>query len=82
MSELEKSRLIHWQGQWCRVDEVAAALGTQHPSSFRQLQVTCRNGDEKTFWVFTKTVRLKRYGRQRLVIVHEQAELSDPPGLY
>jgi len=79
VSELEKSRLIQWQGQWRRVDEAAAALGAQHPSSFRQLQVTCRNGDEKTFWVFTKTVRLKRYGRKRLVIVHEQADLSDPP---
>jgi hypothetical protein len=24
-------------------------------------------------------VRLKRYGRQRLVIAHEQADLNDPP---
>jgi len=79
VSELESSRLLQWQGQWRRVDEVAAALRTQHPSSFRRLQVTGRNGDEKTFWVFTKAVRLKRYGRKRLVIVHEQAELSDPP---
>jgi hypothetical protein len=29
--------------------------------------------------VFTKTVRLKRYGRKRLVIVHEQADLADQP---
>jgi hypothetical protein len=33
----------------------------------------------KSIWVFTKVVRLKRYGRKRLVIVHEQAELSDAP---
>ena len=77
--ELESSRGIQWQGQWRRVDQVAAALRTQHPSSFRRLQVTCRNGDEKTFWVFTTTVRLKRYGRKRLVIVHDQAELTDSP---
>ena len=79
VSELESSRLLQWQGQGRRVDEEAATLRTQHPSSFRRLQVTGRNGDEKTFWVFTKAVRLKRYGRKRLVIVHEQAELSDPP---
>lgn len=79
VSELESSRLLHWQGQWHRVDEVAAVLRTQHPSSFRRLQVRCRNGDENTYWVFTKTVRLKRYGRKRLVIVHEQADLSDSP---
>jgi hypothetical protein len=79
VSALETSRLIQWQGQWRRVDEVAAALRTQHPSSFRHLQVTCRHGDEKTVWVFTKTVRLKRSGRKRLVIVPEPADLSDPP---
>jgi hypothetical protein len=79
VSELESSRLLHWQGQWHRVDEVATGLRTQHPSSFRRLQVTGRHGDENTYWVFTKTVRLKRYGRTRLVIVYEQADLSDSP---
>ena len=79
VSELESSRGIQWQGQWRRVDEVAAELRTQHPHSLRQLQVTGRNGGEKSFWVFTKTIRLKRYGRKRLVIVHDQAELTDSP---
>ena len=31
------------------------------------------------YWAYTKVVRLKRYGRKRLVIVHETADLSDPP---
>jgi hypothetical protein len=79
VSERESSRGIPWQGQWRRVDEVAAELRTQQPPSFRQLQVTGRNGEEKSFWVFTQTVRLKRYGRKRLVIAHEQAELTDSP---
>ncbi|MCX7594269.1 MAG: hypothetical protein N2235_10985, partial [Fischerella sp.] len=39
----------------------------------------CRNGDQKQFWTFTKTIRLKKYGRKRLVIVHEQEELNDDP---
>jgi hypothetical protein len=42
--------------------------------SFRKL-----NSPAKSFWVFTKVVRLKRYGRKRLVIVHEQADLGDAP---
>ena len=29
--------------------------------------------------MFTKVVRLKRYGRKRLVIVHEQEDLGDTP---
>ena len=31
------------------------------------------------FFAFTKVVRLKRYGRKRLVIVHEQEDLTDAP---
>jgi hypothetical protein len=79
VSELESSRHIQWQGQWRRVDEVAAELRTEHPESFRHLEVRCRNGEKKPFWAFTKVVRLKRYGRKRLVIVHEQEDLRDAP---
>ena len=79
VSELEGSRHIQWQGQWHRVDTVAQALRQAHPESFRAVRVRCRNGETKTFWVFTKVVRLKRYGRKRLVMVHEQEDLGDPP---
>jgi hypothetical protein len=79
VSELESSRHIQWQGQWRRVDAVAAGLRDEHPESFRPVTVRCRNGDTKPFWGFTKVVRLKRYGRKRLVIVHEQADLGDTP---
>ena len=79
VSELEVSRHIQWQGHWRRVDEVAAELRHQHPESFRPVQVKCRNGEEKVFFAFTKVVRLKRYGRKRLVIMHEQPDLADAP---
>jgi hypothetical protein len=79
VSELECSRHIQWQGRWQRVDAVAAELRREHPESFRPVRVRCRNGDTKQGWVFTKVIRLKRYGRKRLVIMHEQADLSDAP---
>jgi hypothetical protein len=79
VSEIECSRLILWNGQWCRVERVAEQLRAEHPESFRPVQVRCRNGEVKQFWAFTKTIRLKRYGRKRLVIVHEQEDLSDTP---
>jgi hypothetical protein len=79
VSELECSRHIHWQGQWHRVDMAAQMLRQTHPESFRAVRVRCRNGETKSFWVFTKVVRLKRYGRKRLVIVHEQQDLGDTP---
>ena len=79
VSELECSRHIHWQGQWQRVDAVAQALRQAHQESFRAVRVHCRNGETKPFWVFTKVIRLKRYGRKRLVIVHDQQDLGDAP---
>lgn len=78
-SEIECSRLVLWNGQWCRVDRVDTQLRSEHAESFRHLHVRCRNGDIKECWAFTKTVRLKRYGRKRLVIVHQQEDLSDTP---
>jgi hypothetical protein len=79
VSELECSRNILWRGQWRRLDEVAAELRENAPQSFRPFQVHCRNGETKTFWAFTKSVRLRRYGRKRLVIVHERRDLTDAP---
>ena len=79
VSELERSRHIQWQGQWRRVDTVAAELRHGHPESCRPVRVRCRNGETKPSWAFTKVVRLKRYGRKRLVMAHEHAELTDTP---
>jgi hypothetical protein len=79
VSEIESSRLILWKDEWRRIDEVARELREQHPESFRKVSVHCRNGAQKEFWAFTKTVRLKKYARKRIVIVHEQDELSDHP---
>ena len=58
---------------------MAAERRRDHPESFRHIMVRCRNGDTKQFWAFTKVVRLKRYGRKRLGIVHEHEDLSDAP---
>src|SRR5215510_13592104 len=79
VSELECSRNIQWYGQWRRVDVVAAELKQEHPESFRPITVQCRNGEKKSYWAFTKTIRLKRYGRKRLVILHETQDLTEVP---
>jgi len=79
VSELESSRHILWNDQWRRIDEVATELRQMHPESFRQVHVRCRNGETKEFWAFTKSVRLKRYGRKRIAMVHERADLTDMP---
>jgi hypothetical protein len=79
VSEVESSRHILWQDQWRRVDEVAMELRQRHPESFRREVVRCRNGERREFGAFTKSVRLKRYGRKRIAMVHERADLTDAP---
>ena len=79
VSEIESSRLILWNDEWQRIDGVAKRLREQHPESFRKVRVRCRNGARKEYWAFTKTVRLKKYGRKRLAIVHERVDLTDHP---
>ena len=79
VSKAEKSRNVMWNGKWTRVDVVDEELCKKHPESFREIEVLERNGEKKKYWVFTKTLRLKRYGRKRLVIIHESQDLSDTP---
>ncbi len=79
VTEIERSRNILWNGQWQRVEGVAEGLKTEHPESFRHKLVRCRNGAQREIWAFTKVVRLKKYGRKRLVIVHEKSDLNDAP---
>jgi hypothetical protein len=79
VSELECSRHIQWHGDWVRLDALATETRQKHREGYQFLRVKCRNGETKECWAYTKVVRLKRYGRKRLVIVHEKADLSDTP---
>ena len=79
VTEIERSRNIMWDGQWQRIEKVAMKLKNDHPESFRHKSVRCRNGKKRDIWAFTKVVRLKKYTRKRVVIVHEKSDLSDAP---
>lgn len=79
VSELEKSRNINWKGEWRRVDSVAEDVRREYPEAFRQHPATLRHGPTRTCWICSKGGRLKRYGKLRLFIGHDEAELSAPP---
>ena len=79
VSELETSRTINWKGKWRKIGEVAEELKAQHPEAFRRIEYWDRSGKLKVAWAFTKSVRLKRYGKKRIVIVYEKSDLSDKP---
>jgi hypothetical protein len=82
VSEIACARPLNWRGPWRRVDQVAAALRVQHPESVRPVTVKCRHGEEKQYWVFTKVVRLKKSGEQRLVLAQEQEDRPDGPRVF
>ena len=77
VSQIECNRKIYWKGEQKRVDEIDLELKENARESFRKVNVKLRNGESKEYWAFTKVVRLKRYGKKRLVIVHEKSDLSD-----
>lgn len=79
VSEIEKTRLILWEGQWIQAQLIDEHLTQNHPDSFRYKKVSCRNDEMREIWAFSKVVRLKKYGRKRLTIIHEKADLSDTP---
>ena len=79
VTEVERSRNIMWNGKWQRVDQVALELKTNYPQSFRHKSVKCRNQQSREIWAFSKVVRLKKYGRKRLTIIHKKPDLSDNP---
>lgn len=54
-------------------------MQVEHPERFRALQIQCRTGETKQIWAFTKVVRLRKFGRKRLVMVHETEGLQDAP---
>ena len=42
--------------------------------------IASRNREVKLFWTFSKVVRLKKYGRKKLIIARETEDLSNTPG--
>ena len=60
-----------------RASPTFTGLPDQSSNIFRPITVKSRNGEVKSHWMFIKVVRLERYGRKRLVIVHEQPDLTD-----
>lgn len=77
VSELEKSRNILFDGKWQRIDLVDDFLRKTRPQSFRRKEIKRLNGEKKTVWVFSKVVRLRKFGRKRIAIVHKKENLED-----
>ncbi len=82
VSEIERTRLVLWHGEWTHIGQVGQHLREDSPHSFRQYTYQKRTGEDETVWAFTKVLRLKKYGRKRIVIMHRTEDLSDEATYY
>jgi len=48
---------------------------------FRKITIAYK-GEKETYYSYCRTVRIHNFGKQRLVINHSQADLSDPPRFF
>ena len=50
------------------------------PKSFNRCEVKNRGKKDKSYWVFTKVLSLRKgWGKKRIAIVHEREDLTDAP---
>lgn len=57
------------------------ALKTGRTPLFHKITIAYK-GEQESYYSYCRTVRVHNFGKQRLVINHSQANLSDPPRFY
>lgn len=67
----KSNRLVMIEGKYVQIKEFAKDLPND---AFHEV-----NMGERSYWVFTKTIRLKKLGRKRIVISYDNEELKEDP---
>jgi hypothetical protein len=77
VSKLAKSRLVQTpEGGFRRIDAFAKTLPAE---AFKPVQVKTRQGEDRTYWCFTRCFMLKDWKKQRMVISYDNPELTGEP---
>lgn len=75
VADSQKSRIVFAGGKRFNCEEFEKSLPDK---AFRSYTIKIR-GKERTFWVFTKTVRIKRYGKVRIAIIYTNPNREGNP---
>jgi len=75
VADSQKGRIVFSGGKRLSCEEYEKSLPD---SAFRPYTLKIR-GKERTFWVFTKTVRIKRYGKVRIAIIYTNPNREGDP---
>jgi hypothetical protein len=65
----------------CLKQDHLEGLKTGHKPLFRQITIPYK-GKKETYYSYCRTLRVHNFGKQRVVINHRQADLSDKPVYY
>jgi len=77
VSKLAKNRLIQTpQGGFQRIDSFGQGLPND---AFKEVRVKTRQGEERSYWCFTRCFMIKDWKKQRVVISYDNAELTGEP---
>ena len=75
MADSEKNRILYHKGERYNCETFNATL---EKSAFKPITVRL-GSQEKTRWVFSCTVRIRRYGKVRLAIIYHHPDKEGTP---
>jgi len=79
VGQLEGTCPIQWEGPWSTIGKVAKLIRHNSPQSFREVSICDTDGVSKILYIFTRSLRVDNYGRKRIVIAYENADLVGTP---
>ena len=72
----KSNRKVFFKGQWLQLKDVIKLL---KPDDFKQITITKTNGKTLVVWAFSKTVRMSKVGRVKIVISYLNESLKGNP---
>ena len=75
VADSEKNRVLFYKGRRTHCEDFEASLPDE---AFREVTVRIR-GQERTYWAFTCTVRIRKYGKVRLAIIYDNPNRRGTP---
>jgi hypothetical protein len=75
LADSEKTRLVFWQGQTFNCETFAQSRPDE---AYRPVTLR-RRGQEKSYWIFSCVVRIKKYGKVRMAVIYDNPDRQGKP---
>jgi hypothetical protein len=75
VADSEKSRIVYWRNQQFNCE----CFAQSRPDSAYQKVTVSLHGKERSFWVFTCVVHIRKYGKVRLAVIYDNPHRQGDP---